>query len=136
HQDARALAWPRVDTHRRSDNRPEQRLERRVRRRRIERQCYGEGGTDAGRALDENITAHGLREPLDDGKAKPGPSELPRGRAVGLYEGLEQASELLRAHPDAGVGHGERCPGTPAPERRSTGAHPHATVFCELDGIA
>jgi hypothetical protein len=102
----------------------------------MKRQRHGEGGPNAGRALDGNITAHGLREPLHDRKAKPSPSELPCGRAIGLYERLEQASELLWAQPDAGVGHGERCAGTPSPERQGTGAHPHATVVCELDGIA
>ena len=55
-----------------------------------------------------DIAAHGLRQSPNDGKAQPGPAELPRGRAIGLDEWLEEACELFPAHPDPGVGHGER----------------------------
>jgi hypothetical protein len=44
----------------------------RCRRRSMKRQGNREGRPTAGRALDGDITAHDLRQPLDDGKAKPG----------------------------------------------------------------
>jgi len=80
-------------------------------------QRHGEGRPGAGCALDGDIAAHDLRQPLDNGKAKTGSSELPCGRAIGLYEGLEEPGELLCAHPNAGVGHRERCARTAATER-------------------
>ena len=51
-------------------------------------------------------------------------------------KGWNRRASCCCAQPNAGVGHGERYAGTPAPERQGAGAHPHAAVVCKLDGIA
>ena len=84
-----------------------QRLERRTRRRCLKGQRHSECGTGTGCARCGDIAAHDPRQSSNDGKAQPGPSELPGGRAIGLDKRLEQACELLLAEPDAAVRDGE-----------------------------
>ena len=43
----------------------------------------------AGLALHRHLAAHEFGELLGDGEPKPGPAIFPRGRGVGLLEGLE-----------------------------------------------
>src|SRR6516165_3961575 len=58
----------------------------------------------AGFALDRDIAAHHLAEPLADREPKPGAAVFARRGCVGLRELLKQLAHLLRRHADAGIG--------------------------------
>src|SRR6516165_5801342 len=58
----------------------------------------------AGFALDRDIAAHYLAEPLADREPKPGAAVFAGRGCVGLGELLEQLALLLRRHADARIG--------------------------------
>src|SRR3546814_16091312 len=53
------------------------------------------------------VAAHQAAQAAADRQPQPGAAVPTRGRAVGLGEILEQLADLLRRHPDPGVGDGE-----------------------------
>src|SRR5690606_7031677 len=75
----------------------------------------------SGRALDLDVTAKTVQDPIDRRKAEPGP--LVRG--LGREKGLKEACPHLLVHPDAVIAHGER-------EVFGRGAG--ARVFVRFDG--
>ena len=99
-------------------------------------QPHLEGRTLAGRAVKTDVAAHQGNQFAGDRQAQAGTAKLPRGRAVGLRERLEQPCLHLWRHPDPAVGHRDH----EAPGRivRSPGLKPHTDLAGggELDRIA
>src|SRR5256885_14446914 len=67
-------------------------------------QGEGEDGADAGAALDVDLAAVVLHDPVHEGEAEPGTGGL------GRVEGLEDVREVVAADALAGVGHPEEQP--------------------------
>ena len=99
--------------HRRvDDQRAPSRGRRRRRRLRLggdPAQSHGHGERRAGaeRAVDLDVAAHQLAQPLDDHQAEPGAAVAARHRAVGLGERAEQPRHHRRRDADPGVGDGQ-----------------------------
>src|SRR3954451_18246355 len=77
----------------------------------------------AGLAVGADLATHHLHQLAADAQPQAGPAVGPRGRRVGLVEGLEQARDGGRLDPDAGVGDLE-AHALPAPRRLALG-HAH-----------
>ena len=87
-------------------------LQQLVRRARPGRQVdqQGEGGAGAGRAVDDELAVHRLRQAPADRQAQAGPAVLPGRRGVDLGEGAEQPVHPVGGDADAGVPHREGQP--------------------------
>src|SRR5439155_25925346 len=85
---------------------------------------------------DAEHAAHGGDEARYDRKAEARAAELPRLRAVGLDEGIEDHVLLARLDPDAGVAHGERQHGTLVVAADALDAHEDLSAGRELDGVS
>ena len=69
-----------------------------------------EGAAHAREAIDGDLSLHPLDQLLADGEAEACAAVAAGGGAVGLGEGLEKATNLLRRHADAGVSDAEAKP--------------------------
>ncbi len=86
-------------------------------------------------ALEPDVAAHHLHQPLADGEPEPGAAVSARDRRIGLAERPEEAIALLAGEADAAIGHGEAeaDPITRSVERRHH--HSHPAVLRELDRV-
>ena len=69
-----------------------------------------EGRSPTGLALDCDVPAHHLTEPLANHEAKPGATVFAGGGSVRLRELLKELADLLCCHADAGVHYGDADP--------------------------
>ena len=91
---------------------------------------------DAQFAGDADGAAHGGDDPLGNGEAEAGAAMLARRRAVGLFEFLENAIEIVGRDAGAGVAHREADGRLGAGRRRHRHVDQHAAAVGELDGVA
>ena len=94
-----------------------------------------ERGAGAGLALDPELAAHQRDELRRDRQPEPRPAVLPRGRAVGLRERLEDELLLVLRDADAGVLHGHHDTRLLLVLALDRDADHHAAPFGELDGV-
>src|SRR5204863_5583380 len=95
-----------------------------------------ESATLASFALDPNMTAHHLDQPLRNCKPQTGAAVLARRRTIGLGERLEDARLFLFRHADAGIADGEMQVDLFLALRDRFDAHHDLTVLGKLDGVA
>ncbi len=87
-------------------------------------------------AVDADLAAHLLDQPLGDDQPETGPTGLARQGVVRLAERLEERAHVLVGQPDAGVLHADAQLRAVGPLILDHGAHDDGALVGELDGVA